>query len=106
MCLLSRPRRAGVPVLCGGGGFAGPRCGTSITILRRGFIKPPLAAGREAKLPWLMESDDAVNKMLRAIGKRKKSYAFPWQLASIVRLGMVMPNFIYDWISRRNSFRE
>src|SRR5437763_5854215 len=80
--------------------------GISVTIIHPGFIKTPLTAGREAKLPWLMEPDDAVNKMLRAIGKRKKSYAFPWQLATIVRLGMVMPNFMYDWISSRNSFRE
>lgn len=80
--------------------------GISVTIIHPGFIKTPLTAGREAKLPWLMESDDAVNKMLRAIEKRKKSYAFPWQLATIVRLGMVMPNFMYDWISSRNSFRE
>jgi len=80
--------------------------GISVTIIHPGFIKTPLTAGREAKLPWLMESDDAVNLMLRAIEKRKKSYAFPWQLATIVRLGMVMPNFMYDWISSRNSFRE
>ena len=80
--------------------------GISVTIIHPGFIKTPLTAGREAKLPWLMESDDAVKKMLRAIEKRKKSYAFPWQLATIVRLGMVMPNFLYDWISSRNSFRE
>jgi len=24
----------------------------------------------------------------------------------LVRAGMLMPNFMYDWISRRNSFRE
>jgi len=53
-----------------------------------------------------MEVDHAANKMIRAIEKRKKSYAFPWQLATIVRGGMVMPNFVYDWIARRNSFRE
>lgn len=80
--------------------------GISVTIIHPGFIKTPLTAGREAKLPWLMEPDDAVKKMLRVIEKRKKSYAFPWQLATIVRLGMVMPNFMYDWISSRNSFRE
>jgi short-subunit dehydrogenase len=80
--------------------------GIGVTIIHPGFIKTPLTADREAKLPWLMEADDAVNKMLRAIEKRKKSYAFPWQLATIVRLGMIMPNFMYDWISSRNSFRE
>src|SRR2546423_1174207 len=80
--------------------------GIDVTIIHPGFIKTPLTADRQAHLPWLMEADAAVRKILRAIEKRKKSYAFPWQLATIVRAGMIMPNFMYDWISRRNSFRE
>jgi NAD(P)-dependent dehydrogenase (short-subunit alcohol dehydrogenase family) len=80
--------------------------GIDVTIIHPGFIKTPLTADRQARLPWLMECETAVNKILGAVEKRKKSYAFPWQLASIVRLGMIMPNFMYDAISRRNSFRE
>jgi short-subunit dehydrogenase len=77
-----------------------------VTIIHPGFIKTPLTAGRQAQMPFLMELDDAVEKIVRAIEKRRKSYAFPWQLATIVRLGMIMPNFMYDQISSRNSFRE
>ena len=80
--------------------------GIDVTIIHPGFIKTPLTAGRQAQMPFLMELEDAVAKIIIAIEKRKKSYAFPWQLASIVRAGMIMPNFMYDWISRRNSFRE
>jgi short-subunit dehydrogenase len=80
--------------------------GIDVTIIHPGFIKTPLTAGRRAHLPWLQELDAAVKKIVRAIEARKKSYAFPWQLATIVRAGMIMPNFMYDWISRRNSFRE
>lgn len=80
--------------------------GIDVTIIHPGFIKTPLTAGRQAKLPFVLEADDAARKMIRVIEKRKKSYAFPWQLATIVRAGMLMPNFMYDWISRRNSFRE
>ncbi len=80
--------------------------GINVTIIHPGFIKTSLTAGREAKLPFLLEVDDAANKIIRAIEKRKKSYAFPWQLATLVRAGMVMPIFLYDWISSRNSFRE
>jgi short-subunit dehydrogenase len=80
--------------------------GIDVTIIHPGFIKTALTAGRHAQMPFLMELDDAVMKIISAIEKRKKSYAFPWQLASIVRAGMIMPNFMYDWISRRNSFRE
>lgn len=80
--------------------------GVDVTIIHPGFIKTPLTAGRKAKMPFLMELDYAVNKIINAIERRKKSYAFPWQLATIVRAGMIMPNFMYDWIARRNSFRE
>jgi short-subunit dehydrogenase len=80
--------------------------GLSVTIIHPGFIKTPLTAGRQAQLPWLMEVEDAARKIVWAIENRKKSYAFPWQLATIVRAGMIMPNFMYDWISSRNSFRE
>ena len=80
--------------------------GVNVTIIHPGFIETPLTAGRRAQMPFLMEVEYAVKKIIRAIEKRKKSYAFPWQLATIVRAGMIMPNFMYDWIARRNSFRE
>jgi short-subunit dehydrogenase len=80
--------------------------GIAVTIIHPGFIKTPLTEGRHADMPFLMELHDAVQLIVGAIERRKKSYAFPWQLASIVRLGMIMPNFMYDWIAARNSFRE
>jgi short-subunit dehydrogenase len=83
----------------------GPR-GIDVTIIHPGFIKTPLTAGRDAQMPFLMELDYAVKKMARAIAKRRKRYSFPWQLATIVRAGMIMPIWMYDQISRANSFRE
>ena len=80
--------------------------GVVVTIIHPGFIKTPLTAGRKATLPFLMELDDGVKKIVGAIEKGKKSYAFPWQLATVVRAGMIMPNFLYDWIASRNSYRE
>ena len=80
--------------------------GIDVTIIHPGFIKTALTAGRDAQMPYLMELDSAVKKIVSAIEKRKKAYAFPWQLATIVRAGMIMPIWMYDRISRRNSFRE
>jgi short-subunit dehydrogenase len=77
-----------------------------VTIIHPGFIKTPLTAGRHADMPYLMELDDAVKKMVRAIETGKKSYAFPWQLASIVRAAMIMPIPLYDWIMSKRSYRE
>ena len=80
--------------------------GVGVTIIHPGFIKTDLTAGRNAKMPYLMELDDAVKKIVSAIEREKKSYSFPWQLATIVRASMLMPPAMYDWIAERNSFRE
>jgi short-subunit dehydrogenase len=80
--------------------------GINVTIIHPGFIRTPLTSGRKAHLPWLMEVDVAAKRIINAIEKRKKTYAFPWQLATLVRLGIIMPNSVYDWLSRRNSLRE
>jgi NAD(P)-dependent dehydrogenase (short-subunit alcohol dehydrogenase family) len=80
--------------------------GIDVTIIQPGFIRTPLTAGREAKMPFLMYLDDAIPLFLRAIEKKKKFAAFPWQLASIVRLGKIMPVWMYDRIAGRAKFRE
>jgi short-subunit dehydrogenase len=80
--------------------------GVDVTIIHPGFIKTPLTSGRHADMPYLMELEDATRKIIRAIETRKKSYAFPWQLATLVRAGMLFPISLYDRIASRNSFRE
>jgi short-subunit dehydrogenase len=80
--------------------------GVDVTIIHPGFIKTQLTAGRQADMPYLMELEDATQRIVRAIEARKKSYAFPWQLATLVRAGMLFPIALYDRIASRNSFRE
>jgi len=80
--------------------------GIDVSIIHPGFIKTPLTAKRKSRLPFIMEVDRAVGKIIHAIEKRKKSFAFPWQLAMYVHTGMIMPNFLYDLVARRESFKE
>lgn len=82
------------------------QAGVGVTTIHPGFIKTDLTAGRHSKMPYLMELDVGVKKIVTAIEKEKKTYAFPWQLATIVRASMMMPAAMYDWIAERNSFRE
>jgi short-subunit dehydrogenase len=80
--------------------------GVDVTIIHPGFIKTPLTEGRKAKMPYLMELDAATKKIVRAIETRRRSCAFPWQLASIVRASMLFPIPLYDRIVARRSYRE
>ena len=80
--------------------------GVSVTIIQPGFIKTPLTAGRASEMPFLMELDDAIPHFLKAVEKRKKFAAFPWQLATLVRAGRIFPAFLYDRIAGGANFRE
>jgi short-subunit dehydrogenase len=80
--------------------------GVAVTIVQPGFIKTPLTSGRKNKMPFLMELEDAVPLFLRAIENRKKFAAFPWQLATFVRLGRIFPAWLYDKIASGARFRE
>ncbi|MEP7213795.1 MAG: SDR family NAD(P)-dependent oxidoreductase [Acidobacteriota bacterium] len=79
--------------------------GVSVTIIQPGFIKTPLTSGRENKMPFVMELDDAIPHFLNAIEKRKRFAAFPWQLATIVRAGKFMPGWLYDRIAGKAKYR-
>ena len=80
--------------------------GVDVTIVHPGFIKTPLTSGRDAKMPFLMELNDAVQIIIRGIERKKKNIAFPFPLAQIVRLARFFPLGLYDYISKRNSYRE
>jgi NADP-dependent 3-hydroxy acid dehydrogenase YdfG len=80
--------------------------GVDVTIIQPGFIKTPLTSGRENKMPFIMELDDAIPLFISAIEKKKKFAAFPWQLASIVRAGRVFPAWLYDRVAGGARYRE
>lgn len=80
--------------------------GIDVTIIQPGFIRTPLTAGREKKMPYLMELNDAIPLFVKAIEKKKRFAAFPWQLATIVRAGKFMPAWLYDRIAGKARYRE
>ena len=77
-----------------------------VTTIHPGFIRTPMTANRKKKLPFLLEVDDAARRIIRAIERRARTYAFPWQLAGLVRLLKHFPNAIYDRIASNTSFRD
>ena len=80
--------------------------GISVTIIQPGFIKTPLTSGRSSKMPFIMELEDSIPLFLKAIERKKKFSAFPWQLASVVRLARFFPAFLYDRFAGRARYRE
>lgn len=80
--------------------------GVDVTIIQPGFIKTPLTSGRKAKMPFVMELGRAIPLFIKAIEKKKRFAAFPWQLACVVRAAKFMPAFLYDRIAGKARYRE
>ena len=80
--------------------------GVDVTVIHPGFIRTPMTAGRKKKLPFLLEADDAACRILRAVERRARTYAFPWLLAAAVRLIRHMPSALYDRFASNTSFRD
>ena len=61
-----------------------------------GFIKTDMTAKNDFYMPFLMELDEGVDKIVYAIEKEKKEYAFPKSLYYIIKLFNTLPLFIQD----------
>jgi len=80
--------------------------GVAVTVIHPGFIRTPMTARRKRKLPFLLEVDDAACRIIKAVERRARDYAFPWQLASLVRVIRHMPGALYDRFASNKSFRD
>lgn len=80
--------------------------GIDVTIIQPGFIKTPLTSGRSNKMPFILELEDAIPYFVSAIENKTKFAAFPWLLTQIVKLGRIMPAWLYDRVAGKARFRE
>jgi short-subunit dehydrogenase len=72
--------------------------GITVTTICPGFVKTPMTAVNEFKMPWLLEADDAARRIVRALRRRRKVYKFPWQMSLFMRVVGWLP----DWIVARS----
>lgn len=72
------------------------RSGVDVTTILPGFVRTPMTDRNKFAMPFLMDLDVAADRMTRAIVKRRKQYALPWQLSSLVGLARFAPAALYD----------
>ncbi|HEX7316703.1 MAG TPA: SDR family NAD(P)-dependent oxidoreductase [Pyrinomonadaceae bacterium] len=82
------------------------RSNIDVTTIHPGFIRTPMTAGRKKKLPFLLEPEDAACRIVKAVERRARTYAFPWQLATLVRVIRHLPGAVYDRLASNANFRE
>lgn len=78
------------------------RYGVDVTCIHPGFVKTDMTAkNKPDEMPFLLELDDAVDRMGRALVRKSKTYAFPWQLSSLIGASGAMPMGVRNALLRK-----
>ncbi|MBC8345914.1 MAG: SDR family NAD(P)-dependent oxidoreductase [Candidatus Marinimicrobia bacterium] len=72
--------------------------GISVTAVCPGFIKSEMTGDNEFPMPFLMETHVAVQKIIRAVDRRKKVFIFPWQMKYFM---VPLMKWAPDWMFRK-----
>jgi NADP-dependent 3-hydroxy acid dehydrogenase YdfG len=80
--------------------------GVKVSCINPGFVKSEMTSKLAHKLPFLMETDAAVDRMGKAIVRGASQASFPWQLSVPLRLVRFIPPAIYDAAANRLDFRR
>ncbi len=75
--------------------------GIACTVIHPGYVHPPLAAQNRTPMPFIVEADKAAIKIVKFIKQGRSEAVFPWQLALAMPLYRILPNRIYDLLTRK-----
>ena len=75
--------------------------GVDLSVINPGFVKTDLTAKNKFPMPFLMEVEDAAQKMGEGLRRKKFEIAFPWQLVWILKIVNHLPYWLYFAITKR-----
>ena len=90
--------KAAVRNMSQGWGTALHKYGISFTAVCPGFIKSEMTGDNVFPMPFLMDTNVAVQKIMHAVDRRKKVFIFPWQMKYFM---IPLMKWAPDWIFRR-----
>ena len=80
-----------VRALMEGYGWELQRHGIITTTINPGFVVSEMTASNKFHMPFLVQTDDAAQRIARAIARQRRVYTFPWPMAIMARLLPLLP---------------
>jgi short-subunit dehydrogenase len=74
--------------------------GITVTTIEPGFVKSEMTDKNSFKMPFILETADAVERMAKAILANERQLTFPWQLSALVQSAAAMPKAIQRLAAR------
>ena len=70
-----------------------------VTVITPGYVRSAMTAKNAHSMPFMLEMDDAVDRMYRALRARKRLFTYPRPLSTLAWIGQVLPPRVYDWLA-------
>lgn len=83
-----------VRTLMEGYGWSLESHGIITTTINPGYVVSEMTAKNQFRMPFLLQTDDAVQKIVRAIQRKRRVYTFPWQMAIVAYLLPYVPGAV------------
>ncbi len=90
--------KAAVRNMCQGWGTALYRYNISVSAICPGFVSSEMTDDKDITQPFKLDTDVAVQKIIRAVEKRKKVFIFPWQMRFLT---VPLMRYAPDWLVRK-----
>lgn len=75
--------------------------GVTMSIVNPGFVRTPMTAVNDFPMPFIIDSDEAANRIIAGLQAKRYEIAFPTRMAIAMKLMQRMPNWLFLRISRR-----
>ena len=74
--------------------------GILVTTICPGFVHTPMTAEMDVAMPFVLEADEAADRIVKALKRRVKVYRFPWPTMVMARVSRWLPDWLMAWIFR------
>jgi NAD(P)-dependent dehydrogenase (short-subunit alcohol dehydrogenase family) len=77
--------------------------GLDFTLVEPGFVRTPLTKKNKFHMPFLLDAEEAAERILEAVAKGRSRLTFPLPMAAATGLLKLLPDRIYDSVMSRVS---
>jgi short-subunit dehydrogenase len=78
----------------------------AVTTIAPGYIRTPMTAVNEYKMPFLMDSDVFAHKFANAVEHKTRFKVIPWQMGWLARFMRLIPPFLWDWGMKKAPYKK
>lgn len=74
--------------------------GIHVVTIAPGYIRTPMTDVNPYSMPFMLEAEDAAQRIANAIEKKRRFAIVPWQMGIIARIMRFIPAWLWDWLLR------